>query len=595
MRSWGHSNDAFLGNYDIRNQLLQGVDSVSQRGARLKHDPFGRRVQKEITTNGGASWLVDVKYYYSGNRVIEERASDNSIKATYLYGSESVDDVLATMRNGADYFYLKNAVGSIVAIADSAGTVIERYLYSAFGTPTILETSPSWCPGTIVLNGSFADSARAGAMPSVGRTDRWTRAYLSPDVKIPGGFDDSVYIGMYGNQATGEAIQQVMTSPFVSGHTYAISCAARWIREPNRPFAPQYAFRASNVSLTSPSDPNGVLIGVSAAIDTGGWVNIAIPDWVAPGNYNILTVSITNGSNVPNGDSVTYAHVDNICIRDLSAPKTRNSSIIGNRIMFTGREYDPEIRMYNYRARNYVPKFGRFAQPDPLGPWGDPPHRGNRYTYAVNSPTVFLDPLGKMTGEPVPGAEIFVEQEPNDEPIAADPTGGSDNGISTKPPWDFVIRTKIITDKPDPEPEPAPIAPGNCGPYSQSLSNLEDNGIIASDNNGPGGDGRPSGPPGMPPVPGTQAASGSYPVDFVGASVGDPSVIRPSGRGSPVQFASGSYPVDFVGASVGDPSVIAAGSGNRGPGGGIKIKEGRIKKLILPKVLGIRRVTRPFR
>jgi RHS repeat-associated protein len=39
---------------------------------------------------------------------------------------------------------------------------------------------------------------------------------------------------------------------------------------------------------------------------------------------------------------------------------------IGNPYMFTGRRFDPEVRIYYYRARYYWPEIGRFLQPDHL-------------------------------------------------------------------------------------------------------------------------------------------------------------------------------------------------------------------------------------
>ncbi|MBN2019549.1 MAG: hypothetical protein JW749_04925, partial [Sedimentisphaerales bacterium] len=54
-------------------------------------------------------------------------------------------------------------------------------------------------------------------------------------------------------------------------------------------------------------------------------------------------------------------------------PEIRNTndeilttSALGNRYLFTGREYDVETGNYYYRARYYSPKLGRFLQPDPV-------------------------------------------------------------------------------------------------------------------------------------------------------------------------------------------------------------------------------------
>lgn len=66
-------------------------------------------------------------------------------------------------------------------------------------------------------------------------------------------------------------------------------------------------------------------------------------------------------------------------------------SSIGNNIMFTGREYDPESATYYYRVRTIQPSIGRFMQHDPLM-YVD---GMNDYTYVTNNPIMFVDILGE--------------------------------------------------------------------------------------------------------------------------------------------------------------------------------------------------------
>jgi len=64
---------------------------------------------------------------------------------------------------------------------------------------------------------------------------------------------------------------------------------------------------------------------------------------------------------------------------------------VGDRFGFTGREYDPELDLYYYRARYYDPHLGRFVSQDPLGfDAGD----SNLYRYVGNAPLTSRDPLG---------------------------------------------------------------------------------------------------------------------------------------------------------------------------------------------------------
>jgi RHS repeat-associated protein len=63
---------------------------------------------------------------------------------------------------------------------------------------------------------------------------------------------------------------------------------------------------------------------------------------------------------------------------------------IGNRDLFTGREWEPDLGLYNYRARFYCPASGRFLSPDPVGQSGGL----NLYAYCGNNPVNLVDPSG---------------------------------------------------------------------------------------------------------------------------------------------------------------------------------------------------------
>jgi RHS repeat-associated protein len=85
----------------------------------------------------------------------------------------------------------------------------------------------------------------------------------------------------------------------------------------------------------------------------------------------------------------------------------------GNRFLFTGREWLSDLRIYDYRARQYQPELGRFLQPDPKEfAAGD----YNLYRYCHNDPVNKSDPTGllsftgtveKQTLAPVLGSHIL--------------------------------------------------------------------------------------------------------------------------------------------------------------------------------------------
>jgi RHS repeat-associated protein len=73
------------------------------------------------------------------------------------------------------------------------------------------------------------------------------------------------------------------------------------------------------------------------------------------------------------------------------------SSAIGNRFMYTGREWIGELGIYDYRHRYYLPSIGRFIETDPTGfDAGDM----NLFRYTADDPVDLTDPMGLQISEP---------------------------------------------------------------------------------------------------------------------------------------------------------------------------------------------------
>jgi len=107
---------------------------------------------------------------------------------------------------------------------------------------------------------------------------------------------------------------------------------------------------------------------------------------------SITEVSDGSGQIVERYEYDAYGEVT-IYIYDNGEWIAQIDSAIGNRYLFTGREYDPESGNYYYRARIYSPALGRFLGMDPLGfEAGD----YNLYRYAFNNPTTLTDPTGEF-------------------------------------------------------------------------------------------------------------------------------------------------------------------------------------------------------
>ena len=121
---------------------------------------------------------------------------------------------------------------------------------------------------------------------------------------------------------------------------------------------------------------------------------------------NVFGAGIDEVLRTDSGASSYYYHVDALgsvrCLTDTAGGKAESysynayGSVTGfastplTRFLFTGREYDAELGLFDYRARRYNIQLGRFAQPDPIGYSGGI----NLYRYAFNSPIMYSDPFG---------------------------------------------------------------------------------------------------------------------------------------------------------------------------------------------------------
>ena len=112
-----------------------------------QYDALGRRVRK---TTGGAG-AADTVFVRDGQTVIAEYAAATAAASPvrkYVNASYVDEPVLLIDRTDAGsvgagtderFYYHRNQQYSITALTDSSGTPVERYAYTAYGEPTILD------------------------------------------------------------------------------------------------------------------------------------------------------------------------------------------------------------------------------------------------------------------------------------------------------------------------------------------------------------------------------------------------------------------------------------------------------------------------
>jgi RHS repeat-associated protein len=119
--------------YDAQNRLV-GVQTPTA-SVSYAYDAMGRRIAR--TVNG-----VAARYILDGHNVRLELDGSNVLNAANTHAG--LDKLLVRDQAGAQLFYQSDALGSITALTDTSGAVVERYRYSAFGVVEVL--NPDFTP-----------------------------------------------------------------------------------------------------------------------------------------------------------------------------------------------------------------------------------------------------------------------------------------------------------------------------------------------------------------------------------------------------------------------------------------------------------------
>ena len=117
--------------WDARNQLsaLAGPDTAS-----FSYDGFGRRTS--TTINGTTADVLN-----DGSNLVQE-LSGGTPTANMLTGL-GIDEVFSRTDSSGTSYFLTDALGSTIALADSSGTAQTSYTYDPFGTATSTGASSS--------------------------------------------------------------------------------------------------------------------------------------------------------------------------------------------------------------------------------------------------------------------------------------------------------------------------------------------------------------------------------------------------------------------------------------------------------------------
>ncbi|MEM6730222.1 MAG: RHS repeat-associated core domain-containing protein [Myxococcota bacterium] len=118
--------------YDAFGQLTD----IARNGtalAQYAYDALGR-----LRRRGYAGGRIE-ELLYDGDQLVAVRDAEGNRLRAYIYQPDAVDVPLALVTGDQTYYYELDASGSVVALVDGAGQVIERVRYDAFGRPTLTD------------------------------------------------------------------------------------------------------------------------------------------------------------------------------------------------------------------------------------------------------------------------------------------------------------------------------------------------------------------------------------------------------------------------------------------------------------------------
>src|SRR5262249_22601700 len=141
----------FRYSYDALNRLTEVTrKSDGKLVASYTYDAVGRRISKDVINSGSLDGVT--RFLYDGQETIEERNKANTITQQYVYGAQFGELLvldrnltggpIATGPGNQRLFYYQNALGSVFALVDMLGRIVEAYQYDACGHQTVFGRGP---------------------------------------------------------------------------------------------------------------------------------------------------------------------------------------------------------------------------------------------------------------------------------------------------------------------------------------------------------------------------------------------------------------------------------------------------------------------
>ncbi|GEM_PF-2531202 len=97
----------------------------------FQYDAFGRRISKTINS-------ASVSFLYNGANIVQEKVG-TTVSANLLVGG--IDEVFTRSDSSGTSGFIKDALGSTLALTNSSGAIQTEYVYEPFGKTTVSGTA----------------------------------------------------------------------------------------------------------------------------------------------------------------------------------------------------------------------------------------------------------------------------------------------------------------------------------------------------------------------------------------------------------------------------------------------------------------------
>src|SRR5262249_50435640 len=125
------------------------VTIVRDDGVRLlnEYDVEGNRIRRAVLGDAARCVPSDTAFIYDGTSLLEERdlTRNGALKARYYHDDDyvhpvAVDADVAGNGSFGRYYFLTDPLGTVQAVADGTGSVVERINYDVWGQPMLQAT-----------------------------------------------------------------------------------------------------------------------------------------------------------------------------------------------------------------------------------------------------------------------------------------------------------------------------------------------------------------------------------------------------------------------------------------------------------------------